>query len=204
MADLEGQGFVVRATVARLEDWWLEHFCTPSGGGLPQWPGGRTDAIRPLLLEHWGLHGVAVLEPTARCLETPCRALGVALASLEIAAYEAACAELRELPSLRQAQGNTSISSWARAQLLARADQIATSPVSRAAMNRTEGRPRLILAEAIAQHLWMGGFSHSEVAAFMGSTVKAASDRCKVGDMRSLAALLPESPKRLKRARRGA
>jgi hypothetical protein len=120
--------------------------------------------------------------------------LGVALALLEVSGYEAATAELEEIVWLKQAEGRFSISESARAAFLARADLFAASPLSLAVTNQTAGRPKRILAQAMAQHLRAGGFTHRQVAEFMGTTIDVTRGRCKVQGVRSLAAVVwPES-----------
>jgi hypothetical protein len=183
-------GFGLIVTRRRLEDWWLEHFACPAGEGVPVWPGGRSDSIRALLLAHWGTQRCDARSGAPqelRHFDLPRAALGVALALLEMDGYEVGCAELDDLAWLRQAQNVRSISTSMRDELLALADQIAASPISRAVMNRTGGRPKRMLAQAVAQHLRDGGFTQRKIADFMNSSVKVVAGRCKVEGARSLA-----------------
>jgi hypothetical protein len=197
MAKREKHGFELVATQRRLEDWWLEHVSWPVGGGVTPWPGGRSESIRWLLFEHWGEHGVhaqieengKVVSPP-RSLNTPCPVLAVALGLLEIFFYEETSRELEEIEWLRQAEGRRSIPDSMRAELLARAKELATSPASRAVANKTPGRSKRMLAQAIAQHLRLGGFTQGEIAALMETTEDVTRHRWKVRGVRSLSAVI--------------
>lgn len=183
-------GFDIGATRTRLEDWCLNHFACPVDRGS-----GRSAATLVLLIGHWGEHGVhhgdnGKLASVNRCFESPCAVLGVALAVLEICAYGAGVAELDEIEWLKQVERRLFLPERTRAEFLARAGELAASPVSRAVANATAGRPKRILAQAVAQQLWTGGFSQSQIAVFMGATVEATRRRCKVSGVRSLAAVL--------------
>ena len=197
MGKHENHGFDVTATRARLEAWCLEHFAHPYGGNVGSGAPGQSIAIRALLVDHWGKHGfhpvidaARTLESAFSCTEDPCRVLGVALAVTEIDAYNAGAAEQEEINWLQQAKHRFSISESIRSELLALGDQLAASPVSRAVANQTSGRPKRILAQAVAQHLWRGGFSYGHIAAFMGATADATRRRCKVPRVLSLGCVL--------------
>src|SRR5688572_23629433 len=107
MASNEVLGFDTLTTTRRLEDWFLEHVAFPARAGAPRWPGGRSDSIRVVLVAHWTAHVAwycaADERPARSCCEIDLRALGVALALLEIWAHDVARLELRELEWLRQA-----------------------------------------------------------------------------------------------------
>lgn len=193
----ERHGFDLAATSARLEDWWLDNVSFPVGGGITYWPGGRSESIRALLFEHWGQHGVndlveheGGLYSALGCLDAPCPVLGIALALLEICAYEEALWELQEIKQLKQAAAIGSISESMRNELLALAGQLAMTSPSRAVENRTAGRPKRILGRAVAQQLKAGGFPHRQIAAFMASTADVTRHRCGAAEARSLSAVL--------------
>ncbi len=197
MAKNEQHGFDLVATRRRLEDWWLEYVSFPVGGGVSYWPGGRSESIRALLFEHWGEHGVycivehnGVVVTVPRCLDAPCPVLGVALGLLEICAYEETSRDIQEIEWLKLAETTRSISESMRMELLAGAKQLASSPVSRAVENETAGRPKRMLAQAVTQQLRAGGFTYSDVAAFMGATVEVTRHRCQVRGVRSLSAVV--------------
>jgi hypothetical protein len=197
MAKREQHGFDLFETRRRLEDWWLENFSAPVGNGVRSWPGGRSESIRDLLFEHWGEHGIGtlvehdgVLYPALRCLEAPCPALGIALALLELCGYEETSSELQDIGRLKRAAAIGSISRSMRSELLAHAQHLAASLISRAVEHHTAGRPRNLLAQAVARHLREGGFTYRQIAAFMAATKDAARRRCAVhGDARSLSAV---------------
>src|SRR6478609_9899966 len=137
MTNGEQHGVDLIAVGRRLEDWFVKHFAFPAGAGVAHWPGGRGDAIHALLVEHWGAHvmrsnDVRDEKRAPRGFDVALEALGIALARLEISAYEVGLVEHRELAWLRQAGPITAISTAVRTKLLDLADKIATSPVSRA------------------------------------------------------------------------
>jgi hypothetical protein len=198
MGKSEQHGFDLIATRLQLEEWWLEHVGASVGAGAAYWPGARSESIRPSLFEHWGQHGVnglvehnGVLYTARECLEAPCPVLGVALALLEICGYEVTLCERHEIEWLRRAPSIGSISESTRADLLALAGQLATTLISRAVANQTKGRPKLILAQAVARHLREGGFTYRQIAALMATTEDVARHRCNTSvDPRSLAAVV--------------
>ena len=197
VAKIEQHGLDLVETRRRLEDWWLENVSYPVGDGVTYWPGGRSESIRNLLLQHWGEHGVGdlvehdgVLYSALRCLDAYCPVLGVALALLEICAYEETSIELDEIEWLRQAESRLWYSDPLRTVLLARAEQLTVGLVSRAVENRTPGRHRRMLAQAVAQHLRAGGLSYGSIAQLMAAAVDATRRRCKVQSVRSLAAVV--------------
>lgn len=191
MVEREEHGFDLGATQRRLEDWWLENVSSPVGCGVTSSPRGRSESIRWLMIEHWGEHGVHMpTVSTPRCFAAPCPVLGVAFALLEIGAYRDTLLERKEIAWLEAAKSMRSISDSMRAELLARAEHWATTSMSRAVEIETAGRPKRMLAQAVAQHLRRGGLAYSKVAALMDATEGATSKRCKVRDVRSLAALV--------------
>jgi hypothetical protein len=197
MVNNEQHGFDLAATRARLEDWWLDNVSFPVGGGITYWPGGKSESIRALIFEHWGQHDVndlveheGELYSALGCLDAPCPVLGIALALLEICAYEEALGELQEIEQLKQAAAIGSISGSMRNELLALAEQLAMTSLSRAVENRTAGRPRRILGRAVAQQLKAGGFTHRQIAAFMAATSDVTRHRCGAAEARSLSTVL--------------
>jgi hypothetical protein len=194
MANDERLRFDLVGTARRLEDWFLENVAFPVGQGLQHWPGGRSDAISFVLMDHWTYHVEWHWVQDERRKRRPSvdadrRALGVALALLEIGAYEVTARENEEVEWLRESQGIRSIRPSTREKLRALAEQIVALPLSRVFRTgtRTRGRPKLLLANAIAQHLLAGGFSSGKIATFMGSTEGAVRWWCRAADTRSFA-----------------
>ena len=186
-------GFNIADTRARLEEWCLVHFAWPVGVEFSQWPAARSESVRGLLEIHWQEHGVpvlvernGVLEPAPRCLESPCPVAGVALAVLEIYWHEVTQCESEEIAWLQQAASRFSLSERASEALLEHARAMSKGLVSRAVETETNGRPALVLANAVARHLKEGGFSYGEVAEFMGASAEATRKRCLGEDRRSL------------------
>jgi len=186
-------GFNISDTRARLEKWCLEHFAWPVGVEFSQWPAASSESVRRLLELHWQEHGVpvlvernGVLEPAPRCFESPCPVAGVALAVLEIYWFELTRREREEIAWLQQAAGRFSLSERESEALIERARAMSKGFVSRAVETETNGRPALVLANAIARHLKEGGFSYGEVAEFMGASAEATRKRCLGADRRSL------------------
>lgn len=165
MANEEQQGFGVVGARRRLEEWFLENLACPIELGIPGWLHGRRESIRVLLFEHWGQHLVASRfvprgSRKERDFDLERGALGVALAILELDAYEATGAEA--------------------------AIHCDVQPLSRAVARYGRARPRNLLADACAQQLRAGGFSYGDIAAFMDITEGAAKWHCKAPDVRSL------------------
>jgi hypothetical protein len=193
----EDHRFDLVATTTRLEDWFLEHVAFPVGDGLVHWPAGRSHAIGVLLMELWARHAEWYSVKDGRrgiCPEIELNALGVALAVLEIHAHEVGSREFEEVEWLRQAESITSIRASIRAELRALADHIPALPLSRAVLNRSGGRPKALLANAVAQQLRAGGFSEGMIARFMDSTVGAVRARWKTDEARSLANVFGACP----------
>jgi hypothetical protein len=191
-------GFDWLAVRHRLEDWLLEFFACPYLAEPSYWPGGRHDAVRTLLFIHWGEHGLPTLfrengrlVPTPRCSEPACRVLGVALAILELDAYEATLAERAVAAELRREAEDAGLTEQQRGELLGRARWIESTPLSRAVRKRTRGRPKRSLAQAMSQHLAHAGLSQSQAAKFMADNAGSTRKRIRVGEQRSLAAVTP-------------
>jgi hypothetical protein len=187
-------GFDVVAVTNWLENWCLEHFACPVGGPNVE---GKALAIRQLLEGHWGEHGVhrvirrgGLMLSAPRCSEAPCPVLGVALARLEILFYEVTVAEQEEVSWLRQAVDRFSISESTRAELLARAEQLAAGFTSPAVGDEAPGTPQRTLAQLVAQHLRAGGFSQSAIAKIMGASIETTGQRCRARPPRSLSAVI--------------
>lgn len=121
-----------------------------------------------------------------RCSDSPCPVHAVALARLEILFYEVTVKDIEEICWLRQAGDRFSISEATRMAYLEGAKQLEAGLISRAVGEQRLGRPKRRLAQAVAHQLWAGGFSQSQTADLMGSTVATARQRCKARDSRSL------------------
>jgi hypothetical protein len=191
-------GFDWLAVRHRLEDWILESFAYPYLAEPSHWPGGRHEAIRTLLFLHWCEHGLPTsflqngrLVPAPSCSESKCPVLGVALAILELDAYETTLAELTLAAELRRRAEDAGLTELQRGQLLARGRQLELPPLSRAVHKRTRGRPRRSLAQAMSQHLAQGGVSQSQIARFMGDDAGSTRKRIGVGEQRSLSIFRP-------------
>jgi hypothetical protein len=115
--------------------------------------------------------------------------LGVALALLEIFFHDVTVAELEEIEWLRASERRFSISESTRAAYREEAQQLAAGLISRAVLDRREGRPKRSLAQLVAQHLWAGGFSHAQIATIMNWTVDATRRLCKVRVSQSIGAV---------------
>ena len=164
MGKTESHGFDLDATRERLEAWYADHLARHRGGG-DDLPKPSSDAIRAQCFEHWRLHGVDETAP--RCLAAPCRVLGVALALLEIVGREVGAAELEDACALRRAASVRTLPEALRAELIAHAEAIEASPLSRAVATATAGRPKRLLAQAVAQQLHADEFSYREIAELM-------------------------------------
>lgn len=187
-------GFDWLAVRHRLEDWVLKFFAWPFLVEASYWPGGRQDAVRTLLLIHWSEHGLPThfrkngrLVQVPRCSEPACRMLGVALAILELDAYETTLRENALAAELRRQAEDVSLTELQRGQRLARARHLELTPLSRAVHKQTRGRPKRSLAQAMSQHLADNGFSQSEVGRLVGTTAGSARKRIHVAEQRSLA-----------------
>lgn len=167
MADHEQQGFDVVGTRSRLEEWLMENVATPISLNAQRWPGGRSESVRAMLFDLWGQLIVASRTVPrgfrkARSFDMAHGGLGVALAILEIDAYQTTVLEEQESPALDG------------------------EPLSRAVARYGQGRPRNLLADACAQQLRVAGFSYGDMATFMDVTEGAAKWHCKASDARSL------------------
>jgi hypothetical protein len=183
----EPHGFAVPDANRRLEDWFLENVAAPLGLGLA--PADRTNEIRMIAMDLWIGHAQWHWSED----EGHMQRLGVALAVLEICAHEVTLREMKDAEPACQADPVTcSSASPSPARTLAK--EIAASPLSRAALNQSGGRPRNLLADAVAQQLRAGGFTQAMIAKFMGSTEGATRWRCKAKEARSLANFLGASP----------
>jgi hypothetical protein len=182
-------GFDWLAVRHRLEDWVLEFFASPVHAEPSQWPAGRHDAVRTLLFTHWSEHGLPTLfcnsgrlVAAPRCSAPACPVLGVALAILELDAYEATLVERSSAAELRRQAESAGLNELERGQLLARAHHVESTPLSSAVRERTRGRPKRCLAQAMSQHLAQGSFSQSQIARFMAD--KADNTRKRIVTVR--------------------
>jgi hypothetical protein len=175
-------GFDVVGATKWFENWCVDHFACPVGGPSP---GGKSEAIRLFPEGHWSEHGVhrvvwrdGIMVSAPRCDDAPCPVLGVALALLEIHLHDVTVVELAEVEWLQAAERRFSISESTRASYLEEARQLAAGLISRAISSRGLGRPKRVLAQLVAQHLWSGGFSHGQIATIMNSSIEATRRRC--------------------------
>lgn len=186
-------GFDVHATRARLEAWCLTYY---------PWLGGQAGDIRTeqetvqrFLSAHWGEHAPPALMarcgfmvPAPRCTDSRCRLLGVALAVLEVDAHAYERKQRADIRWLEQAANRSCLSAIICDSLLSLARDLADAPVSRAVDSQTGGRPARVLANAVAQQLSCGGFSHRQIGYFMDAKIDAVRKRCAAADARSLGA----------------
>lgn len=151
--------------------------------------------VDQFLWSHWCQHAPPALMtscgftvPAPRCGELRCRLLAVALAVTEIDAHEFEMKRRADLLWLEQASDKDCLSRPTRESLRMVAHQLSGDPISRAVDNRTGGHPVHILANAVAQQLSSGGFSHREIGVFMAATAEVIRKRCAAPDARSLGA----------------
>jgi hypothetical protein len=187
----------VRATRVRLEEWFLENHAHPVNLEEWAWPAARTACVLELAFAHCCEHGVPTTAEVdgcaayvARCSERRCKVAGVSFALVELSRFEAEAksprlAQMRELErmaaTLRDSFGAL------RDRLLGKVEFMRAALRSPAFRDEhTGGRPRMRLAQAITRHLDCGGFSHAQVAAFMGTEGETARKRSKAEDSRSI------------------
>ena len=208
-------GFDVLATRNRIEEWCLDHFAHPLiPEGAPR-PASRSRTVFDLLFFlHAAEHGVPThfLEgetwvPAPICSERPCRIAGLAFALAEITQYEteARSDQVRELLQLeRVARALGAVDAEGAMNARARARAIRSKLSSRVfRQEETGGRPRASLAQAVAQHLADGGFTHREVGEFMGATDDSSRKRVDADDARTIVPFTESGTPRRYSARRG-
>jgi hypothetical protein len=153
-----------------------------------------TETLERVLTDHVGDHGVpasvevnGVLQPMRRCPAWPCRLCGLAFARFEIFWYfqniaQAEWAEVRLIEAEDLPEGDPR-----RLRLEREAELLIRGLFSRPLLlENPNGRPSLVLANAVAQHLRSGGYPHSRIAKFMDVTIGAAEMRCRSADVRSV------------------
>ena len=185
--DLGNLGFDFDAVLAAIEARFLSSGPCAVVADRPE-----NHVVHALMDGHMLIHGVpmflekdGVLVPVPRCPISPCPAAGLAFAAFELRWYRINASEQEEAALFETAAARLPHGQMVeefREEAKRRREGLFSRPLQVPLLRR----PRVALAQAVAQHLRSGGFSYPAIGKLMGSTFGCAEKRCAEPDIRSV------------------